>query len=304
MLTIEELRKRKKLLEYTNADISQKSGVPLGTVQKIFSGATANPRVETLAAIEKVLEVVPYNLNIGPVPVVSETMAEYAAVNSIADDEDRIEEISERRYKRYLEKIGKYGADISGKWPRQGQYTLKDYYDLPDDVRVELINGVIYDMTAPAKIHQRVLASLHLEFERCAEEKDHACEVMFAPVDVRLDRDNRTMVQPDLLVMCRRDDNPKRIEGAPDLVVEIISPSTRRKDCILKLNKYSEAGVREYWVIEPIKETVTVYYFEADELQTQYTFEDSVPIGISGGECSINFQRIRERLERLSAFED
>lgn len=300
MLSIEELRKRKKICGYTNAQIAEKSGVPLGTVQKIFSGATANPRFDTIEAIEKVLSVVPYSIGSDGTSFVRESMAAYKAVRSGANDEDRLEEISDRRYDEYLKKIGRYGADISGRWTRQGQYTLDDYYALPDDIRVEMIDGVIYDMTAPAKVHQRILGALHIEFESCVAEHGDQCEVLFAPVDVRLDRDDRTMVQPDLLVMCRPGESDKRIEGAPDLVAEILSPSTRRKDCTLKLNKYREADVREYWIIDPDKEKVIVYVFDDDELPTQYSFEDEIPIGISGGECSIDFSRIKARLDRLT----
>ena len=121
-----------------------------------------------------------------------------------------------------------------------------------------------------------------------------------APFDVRLDQDDYTMVQPDLLVICRELDYPhlQRLEGAPDLAVEILSPSTRLKDLFLKLYKYKNAGVREYWVVDPDTQSVTVHHLEDDVnyAPKNYTFEDLVPVEISGGKCSVDFPKIREKL--------
>ena len=140
------------------------------------------------------------------------------------------------------------------------RYTIDDYYALPEDRRVELIDGVIYDMTAPSGIHQQILGDLHILFRECADRHGMPCEVLLSPFDVRLDKDNYTMVQPDLLVVCGEYDaaHEIRFEGAPDLVVEILSPSTRSKDQLLKLIKYERAGVREYWIVDPKS---MFYYF-------------------------------------------
>ena len=120
------------------------------------------------------------------------------------------------------------------------------------------------------------------------------CSVLFAPLDVRLDRDDYTMVQPDLVVFCHDDDPDSiRYEGAPDLLVEILSPSTRMKDMILKLHKYQRAGVREYWIVDPEHRKVTVHFFEEDAYEpVVYGFKDTIPVRISGGECQIDFARV------------
>ena len=270
MKTPEELKDRKKQLGYTNAVIAERSGVPLATVQKVFSGATRHPRWETLDAIEKVL----FEYTLTPqADLVREEQEEYDAAY-----ESRIK------------------TNLAERWPRQGEYTLKDYYSLPDDVRAELIDGVIYDMTAPRRIHQEILGQLYLEFAACIDKhnKKHGarCKVYFAPVDVRLFRDDRNMFEPDLIVLCHEDNNELRIEGAPEFVLEVLSDSTRSKDCILKLNKYMDAGVHEYWIVDPKTHKVLVYNFKEDVLPHTYTFSDRIPVHISGGECSIDFSKI------------
>ena len=251
-MTIEEMKRRKTELGLTSEMISQLSGVPLGTVQKIFAGTTKAPRRLTIEALEKVL--------------------------------GRSDEASQA-------------------FPAaQGRrYTLDDYYALPDEQRVELIDGVFYDMAAPSYLHQAILIQLLRLFSDCAEQHDMPCEVFIAPCDVRLDKDNYTMVQPDLLVICGKQDylHMKRLEGAPDLAVEILSPSSRSKDMILKLYKYEKAGVREYWIVDPEQRTVTVHFFDTDHYDpVRYSFHDQVPVQISEGKCFIDFSRIAERLAR------
>ena len=171
---------------------------------------------------------------------------------------------------------------------------MKDYYALPEDRRAELIDGVFYDMAAPSLRHQSILLSLAIQFRECIKEHHQACEVYIAPCDIRLDKDDYTMVQPDLFVICGEyDRNALCYEGAPDLAIEILSPATRSKDMLLKLFKYHQAGVREYWIVDPKFNKVTVHYFDTEEYDPkQYSFEDIVPIEISGRQCSIDFKKI------------
>jgi Uma2 family endonuclease len=184
---------------------------------------------------------------------------------------------------------------------KDGEYTLDDYYALPDERRVELIDGVFYDMSAPAVIHQKILGELHILFRECTDAHEGRCEVYLSPCDVRLDMDNKTMVQPDLLVICRSYDlDAKRFEGAPDLVLEILSPSTRSKDMLLKLYKYQNAGVKEYWIVDPDHETVLVYDFREDNFYPEkYDFDSVIPIHISDGQCSIDFSRVNRALKKV-----
>lgn len=181
---------------------------------------------------------------------------------------------------------------------KQGEYTLEDYYAIPDERRVELIDGEIFDMAAPSALHQMILGELYVLFRQCADEHGHPCRVFLSPCDVRLDNDNKTMVQPDLFVLCREFDIKNRcIDGAPDLTVEILSDSTRSRDLLLKTYKYKNAGVKEYWIIDPRRQVVLVYDFSDEDLiPEKYTFADQIPIHISQGRCRIDFAGIRKAL--------
>ncbi|MCD7954421.1 MAG: Uma2 family endonuclease [Lachnospiraceae bacterium] len=183
---------------------------------------------------------------------------------------------------------------------RQGEYTLEDYYALPDDQRVELIDGVIYDMAAPNTAHQATVKEISFQLESYVRSRKGSCLVFPSPVDVQLDCDVRTMVQPDVLVVCDRDKVIRRcVYGAPDLVVEILSPSSDRKDRIIKLAKYTNAGVREYWIVDLRQEKVIVYDLEHDRRTAIYGMEKPVPVQIFGGDCQISFEGILELVRSI-----
>lgn len=183
---------------------------------------------------------------------------------------------------------------------KQGEYTLEDYYALPDERRVELIDGVIYDMSAPTTIHQIIGLKIWHQLESYIQSKKGACIPFAAPVDVQLDCDDRTMVQPDVLVVCDRNKIIKRcVYGAPDFVVEVLSPSTKRKDGIIKLSKYISAGVREYWIVDPDKKQVVVYDFQKEDYPVIYGFGGEIPVGIFDGECRVDFAEIYEYIRFL-----
>lgn len=302
--TLEELRRQKRILGLTSEEISRASGVPLSTIQKIFSGVTQTPRKATLAAIISVLESEGSKTE-GSKPESSvEGIAERASESPAGRDEGRAGLTSAiRRSPDLLEEAaGIYRVSPKGRQVEKhpGEYTLDDYYALPDERRVELIDGVFYEMSAPAIIHQKILGELFILFRECMDRHEGKCEVCLSPCDVRLDRDNRTMVQPDLLVVCEEYDiGARAFDGAPDLTLEILSPSTRAKDMFLKLHKYSNAGVREYWIVDPDRQTVLVYDLEHEEYYPdRYSFADEIPVRISGGECRIDFSRILRRIRR------
>ena len=219
-MTIDEMRQKKKEKGYTYAQIADLSGVPLGTVQKVFSGETEKPRYDTLLALEQLFT---------DTPVLRESAL----------------------YKH------------NGRYERNGSYTLDDYYALPDEQRVELIDGYFYDMSSPTFGHQSIGGEIHRQIANYIMEHGGDCRPFIAPVDVQLDCDNKTMVQPDVGIVC----DPSKIKrfgiyGAPDFLVEVISPSTKKKDYALKLSKYMEAGVREYWILDFRQEKILVYFFE------------------------------------------
>ena len=183
---------------------------------------------------------------------------------------------------------------------KQGEYTISDYYAIPEDVRAELIDGVIYDMSAPTIIHQKISLEISVRLHAFISQKKGACMVFSAPVDVQLDCDEKTMVQPDVLVVCDCEKIvPTHVYGAPDLIMEILSPATRKIDMNIKHSKYAAAGVREYWLIDPDKKKVVVYDLENEELPVVYGFENRVPVGIFQGECEIDFSEIYESVKFL-----
>lgn len=179
----------------------------------------------------------------------------------------------------------------------KGSYTLKDYYALPDDQRVELIDGVFYDMSAPSTGHQTAAVQIFVQINDYIRKKKGKCRVLVAPVDVQLDCDDRTMVQPDVLIICDKDKiTPRCIMGAPDFIIEILSKSTAKKDMVLKLRKYKAAGVREYWMVDTKRRKVIVYFFEEDTQPAIYGLKDKVPVGIYGKELLIDFAQVEEEL--------
>ena len=164
--------------------------------------------------------------------------------------------------------------------PKEELYTIDDIYALPEGERAELIDGHIYYMAPPSRTHQKIsmeLSSLIREYIRTNKGK---CEVYAAPFAVYLDEKTNTYVEPDISVICdpnKLDD--KGCKGAPDWIIEIVSPSSKRMDYYTKLFKYRTTGVREYWLVDPGKDIILVYNFE-QEYSEQYTFKDSVRAGI------------------------
>ena len=167
-------------------------------------------------------------------------------------------------------------------------YTIRDIEALSENERSELIDGKIYWMATPTTTHQRILNFLNFEFYRYVKEKQGDCEVFISPFAVYLN-ETSTYVEPDLVVVCdggRIDE--KGCHGGPDLVIEIVSESSRRLDYVIKLFKYRMYGVREYWVVDPAMNRVQVYDLAKDNLR-EYTLTDQVPVGIYGGELVIDF---------------
>ena len=180
---------------------------------------------------------------------------------------------------------------------KQGEYTLEDYYALPDDIRAELIDGELIFLETPSSIHQELIGELFFEIKLYIRTNNGSCKILPSPLDVQLDCDNRTMLQPDISVICHRDRIVKMgVYGAPDLCIEIVSPSSRKRDYEKKRMKYQNAGVREYWIVDPKTESVLCYFFEESNESHSYTFDDKIPVRIYDSNLVINFAKIKERL--------
>ena len=162
-------------------------------------------------------------------------------------------------------------------------YTEEDYYNLPENVRAELIDGQIYYMSAPSRIHQEILMFLSKIIANYIDSKKGPCKVYPAPFAVKLfSDDDKNVVEPDISVIC----DPNKLTdrgctGAPDWIVEIISPTTSSHDYIRKLNLYAGAGVREYWIVNPIDQSVWVYSLEQDKFKAiAYTLQNKIKVNI------------------------
>ena len=167
-------------------------------------------------------------------------------------------------------------------------YTIEDIYALPDGERAELIDGQIYYMSPPNRIHQKIVMMLSQSIANYIDRKGGPCEVYPAPFAVFLNEDDTNYVEPDISVICDKDKlNDKGCNGAPDWVIEIVSPGSRRMDCSTKLFTYRSAGVRDYWIVDPDKNRITVWNFEKDNTE-EFRFSDSVPSNIYD-DLSIDF---------------
>lgn len=160
------------------------------------------------------------------------------------------------------------------------KYTLDDIYALPAGQRAELIDGELYMMATPSRIHQRLVKDFTYFIEEHIRRKNGDCEVYPSPFAVFLNADDKTYLEPDVSVIC---DKNKLIDegckGAPDWIIEIVSPSSKRMDYYIKLFKYRSAGVREYWIVDPMKQRIMVYNFENDTVE-ECSFSDIVKAGI------------------------
>ncbi len=270
MMTIEEMRSRKEQLGYTYEELSERTGVPVATLQKVLGGFTSSPRYMTLQKMEQVLG--------------SESGA------------GRIREAEQ----------------VYDSW--DDRYTRADRDALPVEHGTELIDGKLYDMSSPSTVHLIIQSEIQGQLRDSIRANGGNCKVFTAPLDVVLNEDDWTVVQPDVMVVCdRRKIHRQHIWGAPDFVVEVMSASTARKDRTIKLTKYAETGVREYWIVDPVEKNVVVYWLEEvediaeDENETKssrpyisiYGFGDQIPVGIYDGTCEVDFRDIAEEMAFL-----
>ena len=256
-MDILSLKELKKEMGMTNSEIAELSGIPVSTVNKIFSGETKNPRYGTLLAIEEVLATkkkIPFTYN------------EMTESPMLLKEENVAYQYSARKY------------------------DVEDIERLDEWDRVELIDGKLYMLSAPTRIHQYLVATLLFQIQLYIHNQKGGCHVYTSPFDVRLFQDERTVVQPDVLVVCNKDIlTDKGCTGAPDWVIEVISESNSSHDYIRKLMQYQKAGVREYWIVDPYQNKVTVMNFEDAAKSNEYSFEAEIPSGILEGlEISIS----------------
>lgn len=160
-------------------------------------------------------------------------------------------------------------------------HTIDDIYALPDGQRAELIDGQIYSMAPPSPLHQELVMELSASLRNYIKEKGGNCKVYPAPFAVFIKDDDSNYVEPDISIVCDSNKISHRgCEGAPDFIIEIVSPSSRKMDYSAKNALYADAGVREYWIVDPARERTTVYRYEEDVAPVIISFHDTLKLKI------------------------
>ena len=184
-------------------------------------------------------------------------------------------------------------------FPQEQRYTFADLLQWDDNVRYELYYGVPVALASPSDTHQDISGEIHYQLKAYLRGKK--CKVYYAPLDVRLfeeegerPEDVDLVLQPDLLIVCDENKVDRRgVHGAPDLVIEILSPASARYDKLIKFNLYQRAGVREYWLVDPVSRSVSVYTLKDGIYHdpSVYNSDSLVPVGILDA-CQIDLRTV------------
>lgn len=178
------------------------------------------------------------------------------------------------------EEVMKMNAELA----TRRDFTVEDIENMPDGVRAELIDGQIFYFAAPMPVHQRLLMKVANVLYNHIENNHGTCEVFVAPLSVKLVEDGKNYLEPDIVVICDSDAlKEDGCHGAPDLIIEIVSKSTSKRDYGIKMLKYRTAGVKEYWIVDPIKETVLVSWFEDETQNELYSLHDEIEFHLFPG---------------------
>ena len=173
--------------------------------------------------------------------------------------------------------------------PNEKPYTTADVEALPEGRRAELISGDMYMLATPTRIHQKIVANILTRIHNHIEAEHMPCEAYPAPFAVYIGgtEDHYNYVEPDISVICDESKlTDKGCAGAPDWIIEIVSPSSMQRDYISKLSLYEHSGVHEYWIVNPDSQTVRTYLFDAGETAAytrEYSFNDSIPVSVCDG---------------------
>ena len=181
--------------------------------------------------------------------------------------------------------------------PTQQRFiTLDEYEALPEDTRAEVFEDQIQYMASPSQIHQTILLELSSSLNSYVKSKKGLCKVFPAPFDVKLDDHPLLIFQPDIMIVCDKSKlDGKRCNGAPDFIIEIVSPNNSSDDYIKKLYYYKKYGVREYWIVDPNRRTVSVSYFEGDMISIPYAFSSTIKVNIYS-DLYVDFKEIEQML--------
>ena len=177
------------------------------------------------------------------------------------------------------------------------RFTYGDYLTWPDEERWELIDGVAYDMSpAPSRRHQEIVRELSMQISNYLVNKP--CQIYFAPFDIRLpendeegaplaaDEEIETVVQPDIVVVCDRNKlDDSGCKGSPDIIIEVLSPYTAKKDLVTKRYLYEKHKVQEYWIVDPATDAVIIFKLKGNKYgePQEYSKEKKIMVDIFEG---------------------
>ena len=253
MMLIDRIRELRNHAQLSDSALAELSGLPSERVNAILSGQEQNPDYASLLVLEEVLatgERIPFTYN----PMMREPFV-----------------------------VRETGVPYQYK-ARNADYDIKDIEKLSEYQRAELIQGVLYMLAAPGRMHQFLVTELLYRIRRHIDDHRGGCRTYTAPFDVRLFADNTTCVLPDILVVCdKKKLTDKGCCGAPDWVIEIVSAGNSKHDYVIKKAQYRNAGVREYWIIDPFRKKLTVYTFASSEEPKIYGYEEVVPSEVLPG---------------------
>jgi len=301
-MNLQEMRECKRALGYSNETLAEMSGVPLATVQKVLSGITKSPRQKTVEALSRVLEAgkttgqkfesnasdnkqfegkTPGNVKLGLVKpgFTQPGSGKNEYITPVKENPDYVK--TGYVYPEVFTGIRNAVREDSG------PNTIEDIYALPDGIRAELIDGKLYYIPTPTRTHQKIAGEMYLAAAAHLKAYSKECEVYIAPFGVYLNGDDSLYVEPDLSII--RDTSllsERGCMGAPDWIIEVVSAPTRKTDYAVKLNKYRESGVREYWIVDPSLRTVLTYLFDSDknvEDADLFSFDAEIPSSLFDG---------------------
>lgn len=292
-MTVEEIRKRKKRLKLTTQQLAILAELPLGTVSKILTGETKNPSYLTIEKLEATIE---KEEMLARVEAYQKAMHQYFLEHPEDEgNQKKFEEIY-RKVNRLNDAPIPYAVPkdeepvMYGSLALQDQrMTINELSRMGESRDLQLINGQLVVSEMAGVSHQRMVKRLGRAISDFVEKKQGICEVFDVGVNVYLDEDEYTLVIPDLAVVCNPSQITERgVDGAPDWVIEVVSPSTRQNDYHKKLHKYMDAGVREYWIVDMDRRMVSVCINGEPMQVTIYSFDDEIPVHIYGGDLSIS----------------
>ena len=166
-------------------------------------------------------------------------------------------------------------------------FSYSDYLTWSEEERIEIIDGALYLKAAPSRIHQEISGALYLQFANYLKNKQ--CKVYHAPFCVMLDNETndyniKNIVEPDITIVCDNSKlNDRGCKGSPDLIIEVLSPSTAKIDRIHKFNKYEKSQIREYWIVEPEQKIISVFILQSNNRYGRpdmYTEQDNIKVSI------------------------